>query len=212
MFFQPQPALAVGIPPLHGEGGPPHVRPHRRFIVALHVAKWVVAGVLVSFIVGAIRRRCCCKSSRRAERQARREERRRQRAFRRAAKRQAWKQWFTSFLAKRHCEDEEKTAILTTHNGDVVGDEIHEFRNAAAVVGEIVAAEEGRGRLSMSSLPDYRSELGEDLPSYQDSDGTEAGSYVADGFGYTPGSSEYSASPARSEAGSVRNVLGDTKD
>ena len=51
---------------------------------------------------------------------------------------------------------------------------------------------------------------GEELPAYEDNDGSEASSFVADGFRYTPGSSEYS--PAHSAAGSVSDILGpDTK-
>jgi len=96
-----------------------------------------------------------------------------------------------------------------------VESEIRELRNAAGVVGDIVAAEEGRGRLSigsLSSLPDYRSELGEELPSYTPSDGSEVSSFVADGMRYTPGSTEYTPSVDSSEVGSVRNILGDTKN
>jgi hypothetical protein len=78
----------------------------------------------------------------------------------------------------------------------------------------MVAAEEGR--VSMESrattLPEYMSELGgEALPTYEDGDGTELSSVVADGFRYTPGSSDYT--PAHSSAGSgASDVLGDMKE
>lgn len=106
---------------------------------------------------------------------------------------------------------------------DDVASEIQQLQSAASVVTDIIAAEEGRsalGRVSMesrtTSLPGYGSVLGEDgeeLPQYEESDGSEESSMVADGFRYTPGSSDYTPgnSPNISEAGSVRSVLGDTK-
>jgi hypothetical protein len=101
---------------------------------------------------------------------------------------------------------------------DAVASEICEFRNAASVVSDMIAAEEGRvavGRVSMESrattLPEYMSELGgEPLPTYEYGDGTELSSVVADGFRYTPGSSEYT--PAHSSSGSASDVLGDMKE
>lgn len=51
---------------------------------------------------------------------------------------------------------------------------------------------------------------GEELPAYEDNDGSESSSFVADGFRYMPGSSEYS--PSHSPAGSLSDILGpDTK-
>lgn len=52
---------------------------------------------------------------------------------------------------------------------------------------------------------------GEELPAYEDHDGSEDSSVIADGFRYTPGSSNYS--PGHSPAGSVSDILGpDTKN
>lgn len=52
---------------------------------------------------------------------------------------------------------------------------------------------------------------GEELPAYEDHDGSEDSSVIADGFRYTPGSSNYT--PAHSPAGSVSDILGpDTKN
>lgn len=98
---------------------------------------------------------------------------------------------------------------------DAVASEICEFRNAASVVSDMIEAEEGRhtrvSMVSRSSLPEYMSELGgECLPTYEDGDGTELSSVVADGFRYTPGSGEYT--PGHSSAGSVNDVLGDVKE
>jgi hypothetical protein len=109
-------------------------------------------------------------------------------------------------LASRPIEEQE----------DSIASEICELSNAASVVSDMVAAEEGRmdGRVSMdsrSTLPEYMSELGgEPLPTYEDEQGTELSSVVADGFRYTPGSSEYT--PGSSDTGSVRDVLGDVKE
>lgn len=52
---------------------------------------------------------------------------------------------------------------------------------------------------------------GEELPAYEDHDGSEESSVIADGFRYTPGSSNYT--PGHSPAGSVSDILGlDTKN
>jgi len=174
--------------------------------------------MFLSILVVALHRRCC-SASRRATKQARREERHRRRAFRRAAKKHAWKTWFANLTHSRNGDYEEKRAMLAEEaragelsDDDAMGSEIRQLRNAAGVVGDIVSAE-AEPRLSLGSLPDYRSELGEELPRYEPSDGTEASSLVADGFMYTPGSTEYTPSiTGHSEVGSVRNVLGDTKD
>lgn len=47
---------------------------------------------------------------------------------------------------------------------------------------------------------------GEDLPAYEDNDGSDDSSIISDGFRYTPGSSNYS--PAHSASGSVSDILG----
>jgi len=130
-------------------------------------------------------------------------------------------------MHRRNGDYEEKRAMLAQRaqlaaeleDQDSVGSEIRELRNAVGVVDDIVAAEEGRGRSvgrlsigSLSSLPEYRSDVGEELPSYTPNDGSEDSSFVADGIRYTPGTSEYTPSTGSSEAGSVSNVLGDMKD
>jgi hypothetical protein len=187
-------------------------------------AKFLVVAILFILLVAVIHRRCCCSAARRQEKKARREERHRRRAFRRAARKQAWRSWFARhiyrFTAHDDLDDEEKRAVLAGRRAEVdedtVASEISEFRNAASVVSEMIAAEEGRieGRVSMDSratLPEYMSEMGgEPLPTYEDEQGTGLSSVVADGFLYTPGSSEYT--PGSSHSGSVRDVLGDAKE
>jgi hypothetical protein len=132
--------------------------------------------------------------------------------------------WFARHICRSTAYDdldeEEKLAMLAGRpiqgGEDVVASEISELSNAASIVSDMVAAEEGRmeGRVSMdsrSSLPEYMSELGgEPLPTYEDEENTELSSVVADGFRYTPGSSEYT--PEHSASSSVRDVLGDVKE
>ena len=110
-------------------------------------------------------------------------------------------------------------------------EEIIEFRNAAEVVDDMVAESSRRPQVQPISVPIAASTIesvpedrplmreynfgsqvgdGEELPAYDDNDGSEMSSVVADGFRYTPGSTEYS--PAHSLAGSVSDILGpDTK-
>jgi len=106
-------------------------------------------------------------------------------------------------------------------------EDITQLRNAAEVVGDMVTAAEGRSQaivepVSIPAVTETRPLMqdfeigsqvgdGEELPAYEDNDGSEASSFVADGFRYTPGSSEYSP-PHSPPAGSVSDILGpDTK-
>jgi hypothetical protein len=104
-------------------------------------------------------------------------------------------------------------------------EEITEFRNAAEVVDDIVAASSRQSRAEAIPIAspvsedrpliddyDIGSQVGdgEELPAYEDNDGSEMSSVVTDGFRYTPGSTDYS--PSQSPAGSVCDILGpDTK-
>jgi hypothetical protein len=230
---QPPPPGGDQGPPFDGPpfDGPPFDGPGSlsefdgpRFGRKLHKIKTAVTffsvAILLFLLVTVIHRRCCCSTARRQAKKERREERHRRRAFRRAAHRHAWRSWFARHICRSTAYDdldeEEKRVMLAGRSTDVeedtVASEICEFRNAASVVSEMVAAEEGRVSMdSRSSLPEYMSELGgEPLPTYEDEQGTELSSVVADGFRYTPGSSEYT--PGNSEAGSVRDVLGDVKE
>lgn len=184
-------------------------------------AKFFAVAMLLVLLVAVAHRSCCCSAARRQERQGRREERKRRRAFRRAAHKHAWRSWFARHIYRfRANDDEEKRAMLAGRpaevDEDTIASEISEFQNVASVVSDMVAAEEGRmeGRVSTdsrASLPEYMSELGgESLPRYEVEEGSELSSVVADGFRYTPGSSEYS--PGHSHSGSVRDVLGDVKE
>lgn len=108
-------------------------------------------------------------------------------------------------------------------------EEITEFRNAAEVVDDMVIARatahaQPQCQVQPISIPSSASSAsedrplmrdfdmgsqvgdGEELPAYEDNDDSEMSSVVADGFRYTPGSTEYS--PSHSPAGSVSDILG----
>lgn len=120
-------------------------------------------------------------------------------------------------------EDLEKRESLLANAEDglsaTMSDEITQFRNAAGVVGDIVAADALHHSLpprvsslaalnphEMASLADH----GEQLPAYED-DASSDMSSVADGLRYTPGSTDYN--PSESREGSVSDILGpDTKN
>jgi hypothetical protein len=163
---------------------------------------------------------CCCNSSKRAaSREARREKRRNRRAARKACK-EAWKSWVASWKIRFHSyadfatddSEEKRQRILESD----VASEISELRNAADIVCDLVAMEEGRSseRVSFETvLPEYMSEAGsEKLPSYGSTFGDEEetlhseDSVVADGFrprNWAPTSS--------SVEGSLRSIIDDNK-
>lgn len=197
-------------------------------------------------ILGMLHRRFfrLSREERRALRQARRNAFRRRRARfhqRREACRGAVRDFFRRIF-RRVCDEEEKEAMLAEHRrrrsgleSSAAGEEttmeqeFANFREAAQVVGELVAAEEGRVTANtvrerregetiqiagtipslplspptpMGSFPDY---VGvEDLPAYEADDSDSA--VVADGFRYAPGSSEYTPSSS-SDAGSTAGVV-----
>ncbi|CZR66732.1 uncharacterized protein PAC_16633 [Phialocephala subalpina] len=117
-----------------------------------------------------------------------------------------------------------------------MSEDIREMRTTADVVDEMVIADSNANLHSSSPSPissietipvsetrpliqDFDSmsqvgdvnEHGEELPAYEDHDGSEDSSVIADGFRYTPGSSNYT--PGHSPAGSVSDILGpDTKN
>jgi len=112
--------------------------------------------------------------------------------------------------------------------------DITQLSNAASVVGDIVAAEEGRFVTPSSpsqqhqslahfvptridSLPSYRFGMGmtgieeDELPAYEDNDGSEESEgLVSDGFRYAGPGSEYT--PEGSETSSLHEILGAPKN
>ncbi|GAW18211.1 hypothetical protein ANO14919_076850 [Xylariales sp. No.14919] len=137
-------------------------------------------------------------------------------------------QWLRDGLGRESAEDQEKekekeTIMRRMHESDSdeessdtlsisMEEEIAQFRAAAGFVGNLVAAEEGRGRdrlsdslgftrprrastpSSISTCPTYRS-VDESLPAYDDNCSPE---YVADGLRYTPASLTAASSSPRS--------------
>ncbi|KAM3084831.1 hypothetical protein ACMFMG_003280 [Clarireedia jacksonii] len=235
--FDEPPPFHDGPPPFHngphddppgfsGNHGPPPYHDPGQF---LHVIKFVVIGFLFAILITTICRRTC-NPKKRTARQARREERHRKRAYRRAASRYALSTWWARLTSSgdNYDDDEEKReALLDDIDSDsesTMSDDITTFQNAANVVSDMVAAEEGRSVSSVqmqqhpiatetrqmdSVIEGYASDAEEEvLPAYEDNDndGSEASSFVADGFRYTPGSSDYS--PSHSASGSVSDISG----
>ena len=207
-----------------GHGRHPHGPPG--FIRVLHILKYVATGIVVTSLIFALHRRAC-SPSRRAHRRARREERRRRRSFNRARRHHAIRRFLARITGRPFDEDsddfEKREALLANaENGvsNAMSNEILQFRNAAGVVGEIVAAgvpapQQLPPRVeSLSRMPahDIGSEVGygEQLPAYEDDADSEVSS-IADGLRYTPGSTQYT--PSQSEEGSLSDILGaDTKN
>jgi hypothetical protein len=188
----------------------------------LHFLKFFVTGIVVSCLVFVIHRRAC-SAPRRADRRARREERHRRRSFNRARRHQAFRRFLARICGHAFNEDgddNEEKLLANAEDGlsGTMEDEITQFRNAAGVVEEMVAAEEARPqfppRVDSRSMTAHEigSQVGdgEELPAYEDSDRSEMSS-IADGLQYTPGSTEYN--PSQSREGSVSDILGpDTKN
>ncbi|KAF5875758.1 uncharacterized protein Bfra_011520 [Botrytis fragariae] len=215
-------------PPPHG---PPHGPPH----FPSHILKFALIGFLLSLFLITLYRRTCNPKAR-SNRQSRLETRCRRRA--------SFRNWWNRILGQEedfeekdrllHDDDDSDCESEDTPSEFSVGQDISSFRNAVDVVGDMVAAEEGRVCSSAPahyvSIPvhahqrnvsedqilhfdgythgiEVRMDDEEVLPAYEDNDGSEEGGSVADGFRYTPGSSAYS--PSHSASGSVSDVLGD---
>ena len=202
-------------PPPHHFQGHWHPGLHR----ALHLLKYIGTGIVIACLAFALHRRAFT-ASRRAERRARREERRRRRAFCRARRHQAFRRFIARLTGRPFDEalitddyEEKRAALLANaENGlsDTMSEEIVQFRNAASVVGDIVAVESQfpprvDSRLMMAHEIGSQVGEGEELPAYEDEEGSEISS-VADGLRYTPGSTEYD--PAQSREGSLSDILG----
>lgn len=226
-------------PPPHmievGDHGPP---PHSPPGFPFHILKFALIGFLFSILIIALHRRTCSPKAR-SHRQACREERCKRLASCRGTKRVSFEAWWAWVMGKDQ-QFEEKEMLLEHCESDddddddvSVSDGITSLRNAANVVVDMVAAEEGRSISSQPSshnrfssqsplfTPEHESpvphfdtypiEIEETLPAYEDNDhdGSEASSLVADGFRYIPGSSDYS--PSHSASGSVSDILGDKR-
>jgi hypothetical protein len=219
---------------------PPHFGPpgHGRGRI-LQIVKFTVIGFLCAFLLLALHRRACTPKKR-ADRKARREERCRRRAYRRASRKHSIRRFLSRMSSDSDTDStddfDEKCEKLLSDAEDgmstTMTEEITQFQHAASIVDDMVSAEEGRNRTVAHAhgyLPepmpiparsenaltrdyDFGSQVGEgeELPAYEDNDGSYMSSMVADGFRYTPGTSDYS--PTNSVEGSMSDILGpDTK-
>lgn len=173
---------------------------HKLHLKAFHIFSLGLVVFLVSLIIKVVHRRLSTPLQA-AARQTRRAERHHRRSLRRAALRESIHNLLTRLLARAPSQqDEEKraAALADSSPSTTMTDDIAGFMNAADMVSEIVAAEEGRARRSM-----FLEGEGESLPAYEGHDDSELGN-VADGCRYTPGSSDYTPSLA----GSASDILG----
>ncbi|KAF3061951.1 hypothetical protein GL218_03299 [Daldinia childiae] len=121
-----------------------------------------------------------------------------------------------AFMRQLHgSENEEEDNLSTT-----MEQEIAQFRAVASVVGDLVAAEEGRSHeyahqrqqhvipappSPASAFPDYAS-IDEELPAYDE--GSNDSRFVADGFRYTPGCPYYTPNGSSTTESSLDEHLG----
>ncbi|KAI0378100.1 hypothetical protein F5Y04DRAFT_262913 [Hypomontagnella monticulosa] len=241
----PPPPMAShpGRPPHHHP--PPfghHPHPPFHAIKALQIVATIV---LLTLLISAIFTRCFRKC--RGNHHSRCAERRHAHKARRQRNREAWAarraavsakysdiaRWLRDSIRRRQVEDEEKEAMMRRlHRSDseaeeednlstTMEQEIAQFRAVASVVGDLVAAEEGRSHgyagaerpkpndpvppSPTSAFPDYAS-VDEELPAYDE--GSNDSRFVADGFRYTPNSSYYSPSDSSVTGSSLDEHLG----
>ncbi|TGO21037.1 hypothetical protein BPAE_0246g00030 [Botrytis paeoniae] len=219
-------------------GPPPHGPPH----FPLHILKFALIGFLFYLLVITLHRRTCNPKAR-SDRQARLENRCRRRA--------SFRNWWNRILGQEE-DFEEKDRLLHDENSDCesengsedtpsefsVGQDISSFRNAVDVVGDMVAAEEGRVRVFSSapahsvSIPVHQRNVSEDQILHFDGythgvgigmDDEDDDEEVLPAYEDNDGSEEARSvadgfrytpgssaySPSHSASGSVSDVLGD---
>ncbi|KAH7313157.1 hypothetical protein BKA65DRAFT_154296 [Rhexocercosporidium sp. MPI-PUGE-AT-0058] len=229
------PPPAEAFPPHRPPPPGPHRHPNRHVGRALQVIKFTTVGFLFAFLLTALHRRVCAPN-RRADRH---ERRRRRRALRRAVH----KHKITRLLARMagsgsDSNDEEEfeekferhRLLMDAEDGMSVtmSEDLEQLRNAAEVVGEIVAVEQQQQHQPflptrttpapspalvpapeqvnvpvaldvVSPMPPFE----EELPAYDDTDGSDLSSVVSDG--YRPGTLY---TPSQSPSGSLSDILG----
>ncbi|KAI1652875.1 hypothetical protein F4813DRAFT_394224 [Daldinia decipiens] len=230
------------------EGTPPHPHhgPHseHRGPPPLPVVYIVAVFIVLALLVGTVYTRCFSASgkSRRSSytgrcqtREARRQCRRNAWANRRAAIGTRYSEivgWLRESVRRQEIGNEEKEKEAFMRQLDRSGNEeednisttmeqeIAQFRAVASVVGDLVAAEEGRSHeythqrqqhvipappSPASAFPDYAS-IDEELPAYDE--GSNDSRFVADGFRYTPGCPYYTPSGSSTTESSLYEHLG----
>lgn len=208
---------------------------------ALKIVKYSAIGFLFAILVSALHRRGWTPTKRAERKALRGERRRRRASRRAARKHiirrflSRMSGYGTDDESTADYEEKREQLLSESEDGmsTTMTEEIAQFKYAASVVDDMVSAEEGRARTvayvhghrpepipipareetALMRVYDMGSQVGdgEELPAYEDHDGSEMSSVIADGFRYTPGSSEYS--PQQSASGSVSDILGpDTKN
>ncbi|KAI9783816.1 MAG: hypothetical protein M1839_003152 [Geoglossum umbratile] len=219
-----------------GRDPPPHhLSPHHRFHYRLRVVSTLVAKTLVViflfalciFAIRTVARRCWAsrrhsRTQRRQHRAKRRVERWSRCLARHSARRGSW--WRKHFR-RGGIGDEEKRAMAAPQEAileNAMQSEIRDLREAANMVSNLIAAEEGRARLpppirtlslgSETSLPSYRSRASEagDEPPPPGYDENGADDVVVDGFQYTPSATTWT--PESSIVGSPKSSYSEHDD
>ncbi|KAI0854308.1 hypothetical protein F5Y00DRAFT_222793 [Daldinia vernicosa] len=230
-----------GFRPHEGKPPHPHHDPHfeHRGPPPPPVVHIVVTVILLTLLISTVYTRCFAASrksqrifcaGRRQTREARRQCRRNASANRRAAIGTRIVGWLSESVRRQEIEEKEKEAVMRqlhrSENEDednlstTMEQEIAQFRAAASVVGDLVAAEEGRSReyvhgrqqhiiptppCPTSAFPDY-AYLDEELPAYDE--GSNDSRFVADGFRYTPGCPYYTPNGSSTTGSSLDEHLG----
>ena len=220
----PLPPFHQGPPPPHHEERPPppgnglpahrppfqhphHQHPHHHHPFH-HIIKRVILLALIITILTLTIRHIRASRSPRTSRTPQRTFRCQQRRSRRAAARQRWSQWWSQYRRPRSNTDyDEKRALILQQESvleSAMQAEIATLRTAEGLACEMIAAEEGRGRLYREanglagpSSPSpveldarsRRSSRSYSLPPPRYSMELEGDMYVVDGFRYSPNES-----------------------
>ncbi|KAI9765344.1 MAG: hypothetical protein M1840_007424 [Geoglossum simile] len=217
-----------------GQDPPPqHLSPHhgihyRLQVASIHIAAIPVAIFLFALFAFFIRTVVYkCWASRRRTRAQSRQRRTKRRAERwsRCLARDAWRSRCRNYFRRGGSGDEEKCALAAPQEAvpeNAMQSEIRGLREAANMVSNLLAAEEGRARPpppirtlslgSVSSLPSYRSRASEagDEPPPPGYDENGADEVVADGFQYTPSATTWT--PDSSVVGSPKSSFSEHDD
>ncbi|CAJ2501842.1 Uu.00g046950.m01.CDS01 [Anthostomella pinea] len=216
----PPPPGKVPRPHEGHRGPPPHGRRPFDFHPTAPIFRILASVIVLAFLISALHTRCFSSSRER-----------RSRCEGQSATRTKYNksvQWMRRILGRRNVEDEEKEAMLRRlHASDseeedntstTMEQEISQLRTAADIVGEMVAAEEGRSHTYPSGMQErhaptppsptsaFADYADESLPAYDET--MLDLEMVADGFGYTPGSSTYTPSDSSFTGSSLDEHLG----
>lgn len=145
------------------------------------------AGFLFGLLALAVHRQLCNPVPRTA---------RRRQQIRRTTRGNTWREWLARISSDQSTLDYEEKRALVMEQQDVLDEAMEgDMRQLTRSAG-IVAAEEGRGY--------YGGDEEVQPPAYEDNDGSDMSSVVADGLRYTPG--DYT--PGNSDTSSIHSVLG----